>query len=177
VSGKPATAGPVIRAVLAEADAFLSRPDADPLDLDLVRRARFDIEAYGFELVKILAAGEPEMADAALEWLAAVLQGVHLIGRHAGRPETAIQEGVQLAPLIKTAGMRASKQAKRAPWRMALVVGILTVTAKAGRRLSVKETTRNVNHRLLNVELREASYDQVKRLMAALDRAGRLPTK
>ena len=71
MSGKPATAEPIIRAILAEADAFLSQPDADPLDLDLVRRARFDVEAYGFELVRILtalkSAGELEMAATALE--------------------------------------------------------------------------------------------------------------
>ena len=103
-----------------------------------------------------------------------MLQGVNLIGRHTSRAETAIQEGVQLAPLIKTAGMRANKQTKHAPWRAALIDEILTVTAAAGRRLSKKQTMHSVNRRLRDAGLKEAGYDQVKRVMAALDRAGLL---
>jgi hypothetical protein len=179
-ASQPATAEQIIRRILAEADAFLSRPDADPLDLDLVRRARFDVEAYGFELVKmILAAGEPEMAETALEWLAAVLQGVHLIGWHAGRPETAIQEGIQLTPLIQITGARSIRLERNAPWDAALDDLILTITAEAGnKRLSRERTRRRVATYLCPMKQgKKIGSKLIRNAMDDLDHRDLLPKK
>jgi hypothetical protein len=114
-----ATVRNLLQHVVKSADAFLKSPKEDALDLDLVRRGCNDVTTHADVLLHAIATlrdtGNPEPFEFALQCLAAVLQGVYLVAGHAGKPESAIQHGIEFGHHLKGADMRNTRAIKLKP--------------------------------------------------------------